>query len=288
MFLIIGFIVVIGSVIGGYMGGGGHLEVLWQPFEYVIIMGAAIGAYLIANPAAVLGATGKGIGHAIKGSRYNKEAYLELLSMMYQIFKLAKSKGMLALEQHIETPEESELFAQFPTFNNDHHMVVFLCDYLRMISLGTENTHEMEALMDEEIETHHHEVSQVPTAIQTMADGIPALGIVAAVLGVIHTMGSITEPPEVLGKLIGGALVGTFLGVFIAYGFVGPIAGALKATYDAESKYYQCMKAGLLAYLAGHAPAIAIEFARKALLPNVRPTFFEVEDTVSELPPLPG
>ncbi len=288
MFLIIGIVVVIGSVIGGYMGGGGHLAVLWQPFEYLIIMGAAIGAYLLANPASVLGATAKGLGHAMKGSRYNKESYLELLSMMYQIFKLAKSKGMLALEQHIETPEESELFAQFPTFNSDHHMVIFLCDYLRMISLGTENPHEMESLMDEEIETHHHEVSQVPTAIQTMADGIPALGIVAAVLGVIHTMGSITEPPEVLGKLIGGALVGTFLGVFIAYGFVGPLAGALKATYDAESKYYQCMKAGLLAYLGGHAPAIAIEFARKALLPNVRPTFFEVEDTVSELPPLPS
>ncbi len=288
MFLIIGFVVVIGSVIGGYMGAGGHIDVLWQPFEYLIIMGAAIGAYLIANPKSVLGATAKGIGHAIKGSRYNKESYLELLSMMYQIFKLAKSKGMLALEQHIENPDESELFAQFPTFHGDHHMVIFLCDYLRMISLGTDNTHEMEALMDEEIDTHHHEISQVPTAIQTMADGIPALGIVAAVLGVIHTMGSITEPPEVLGQLIGAALVGTFLGVFIAYGFVGPLAGALKACYDAESKYYGCMKAGLLAYLAGHAPAIAIEFARKTLLPEVRPTFFEVEDTVSELPPLPS
>ena len=288
MFLIIGIVVVIVSVIGGFMGGGGHLAVLWQPFEYLIIMGAAIGAYLIANPKSVLGATAKGLGHAMKGSRYDKESYLELLSMMYQLFKLAKSKGMLSLEQHIETPEESELFAQFPTFHGDHHMVLFLCDYLRMISLGTENPYEMEALMDQEIDTHHHEISQVPTAIQTMADGIPALGIVAAVLGVIHTMGSITEPPEVLGKLIGGALVGTFLGVFLAYGFVGPIAGALKATYDAESKYYQCMKAGLLAYLAGHAPAIAIEFARKALLSEVRPTFFEVEDTVSELPPLPS
>ena len=288
MFLIIGFVVVIASVLGGFMGGGGHLTVLWQPFEYVIIIGAAVGAYLIANPKTVLGSTAKGIIDAMKGSRYSKDNYIELLSMMYQVFKMAKSKGMLSLEQHIENPEESELFAQFPNFHGDHHTVIFLCDYLRMISLGTENIHEMEALMDEEIDTHHQEISRVPTAIQTMADGIPALGIVAAVLGVIHTMGSITEPPEILGKLIGGALVGTFLGVFLAYGFVGPVASALKATYDSESKYFSCIKAGLLAYLAGHAPAIAIEFARKALMSEVRPTFYELEDAVDELPPLPG
>jgi chemotaxis protein MotA len=190
---------------------------------------------------------------------------------------------MLTLEAHIENPEDSDLFAGFPTFSSDHHVVSFLCDYLRMISLGTENPHEIEALMDEEIETHHHEKMQVAGAVQSMADALPALGIVAAVLGVIKTMGSITEPPEILGKLIGGALVGTFLGVFCAYGFVGPIATMLKATYEAESKYYQCMKAGILAYLAGHAPAICVEFARKALLSDVRPSFYEVEDAVSTL-----
>jgi chemotaxis protein MotA len=208
--------------------------------------------------------------------------------MMYMVFKLAKSKGMLALETHVENPDESTLFSQFPGFHGDHHVVTFLCDYLRMISLGTENPHEIEALIDEEIETHHHELDQVASAVQTMADGMPALGIVAAVLGVIKTMGAITEPPEVLGKLIGGALVGTFLGVFLSYGFVGPLATTLKATYDAETKYYQCMKAGLLAYLAGHAPAVAIEFARKALLSDVRPTFYEVEEAVSALPAVPG
>ena len=222
MFLIIGAVVVLASVFGGYIGQGGHMEVLWQPFELLIIMGAAVGAYIIANPKSVLGATAKGIGHAMKGARYDKDSYIELLLMMYQVFRLAKSKGMLALEQHIENPDESEMFAQFPNFHGDHHMVTFLCDYLRMISLGTENPYEMEALIDEELETHHHEMSQVPTAFQTMADGIPALGIVAAVLGVIHTMGSITEPPEVLGKLIDGALVGTFLGVFLAYGVCRP------------------------------------------------------------------
>jgi chemotaxis protein MotA len=159
-----------------------------------------------------------------------------------------------------------------------------MCDYLRLISLGSENPHELETLMDEEIETHHKEHHAIAAAIQGMADGMPALGIVAAVLGVIKTMGAITEPPEVLGKLIGGALVGTFLGVFLAYGFIGPIATQLNATYDAETKYYQCMKAGLLAYLQGYAPAICVEYARKALLSDVRPTFYEVEEAVSQVP----
>ncbi len=284
MLLLIGSVVVIASVFGGYMAGGGHLYVLWQPFEVVIIVGSAIGAFIIGNPKAVIGRTIKGIGHAVRGPKYSKDDYLEVLSLLYQIFKTAKSKGMLALETHIENPEDSDLFNDFPTFSADHHVVSFTCDYLRMISLGTENPHEIEALMDEELETHHHELTQAAGAVQSMADALPALGIVAAVLGVIHTMGSITEPPEVLGHLIGGALVGTFLGIFIAYGFVGPIATTLKATYEAEGKYYQCIKAGMLAYLGGHAPAICVEFARKALLSDVRPTFYEVEDAVSSLP----
>ena len=287
MLLLIGSVVVFACVFGGYYMMGGHIYVLWQPFEAVIIVGAAIGAFIIGNPKAVIGRTIKGIGHAVRGPKYSKDDYLEVLSLLYQIFKTAQSKGMLTLESQIENPEDSDLFNDFPTFSNDHHVVSFTCDYLRMISLGTENPHEIEALMDEELETHHHELSQAVSAVQSMADALPALGIVAAVLGVIHTMGSITEPPEVLGKLIGGALVGTFLGVFVAYGFVGPIATTLKATYEAEGKYYQCIKAGMLAYLAGHAPAICIEFARKALLSDVRPTFYEVEDAVSSLP-VPG
>jgi len=284
MFLIIGAVIVFACVLGGYAAMGGKLYVLWQPFEAVIIVGAAIGAFIIGNPKSVLARSGKALGHAMKGPKYSKDDYLELLSLMYQVFKLAKSKGMLALEVHIENPEDSDLFAEFPTFNGDHHVVSFMCDYLRMISLGTENPHEIEALMDEELETHHHEQLQVAGAVQNMADAMPALGIVAAVLGVIKTMGSITEPPEILGKLIGGALVGTFLGVFVAYGFVGPMATMLKATYDAEAKYLQCMKAGILAYLAGHAPAICVEFARKALMSDVRPSFYEVEEAVNALP----
>ncbi len=284
MFLIIGIVVVFACVLGGYMAMGGKIAVLWQPFEVVIIVGAAIGAFIVGNPKSVLAKTGKAFGKAAKGPAYKKDDYIELLSVQYQVFKLARSKGMLALESHVENPHESDLFSQFPGFHGNHHALEFMCDYLRMMSLGTESPHEMEALMDEEIETHHHENSRIAGAIQTMADGMPALGIVAAVLGVIKTMGSITEPPEVLGKLIGGALVGTFLGVFVAYGMIGPIAQVLGAVHDAETKYYTCMKAGMLAYLNGYAPAVCVEFARKALESDVRPTFYEVEEAVSALP----
>jgi chemotaxis protein MotA len=286
MFFIIGSVIVLVSVTGGYIANGGHLAVLWQPFELVIILGAAIGGFVTANRKPVLAATGSAIGALLKAEKYDKAAYLELLSLLYAVFKLSKTKGALALEQHVEKPEESTLFAQYPKFNGDHHAVVFLCDYLRLLTLGTDNHHEMETLMDEEIETHHEEQAAVVGAIQTIADGLPALGIVAAVLGVIHTMGSITEPPEVLGHLIGGALVGTFCGVLFAYGFVGPIAGAVKARADADVRYFMCMKSGILAYMQGYAPAVAVEFARKALNSDVRPTFYEVE-TACEAGPTP-
>jgi chemotaxis protein MotA len=285
MLFIIGSTTVLVCVLGGYAAMGGHLAVLWQPFEAVIIVGAAIGAFIISNPKTVLGRTGKAMATVLKGSRYNKESYLELLSLQYQVFKIAKTRGLLALEQHVEKPEESALFQQFPKFYSDHHAVVFLCDYLRLMSLGSDNPNELESLMEEELETHHEEQAQISGAIQTMADGMPALGIVAAVLGVIKTMGSITEPPEVLGKLIGGALVGTFLGVWISYGFLAPIASSLKAVHDADAKYFQCLKAGLLAHLHGYAPAVSVEYARKALLSDVRPTFYEVEEATSALPP---
>lgn len=286
MLVIIGAVVVIVSVIGGYTAMGGHLAVLIQPFEAVIIIGSAIGAFVIGNPPFVLKRTAKAILRLMKGSPYKKESYIELLSLLYLIFKLAKTKGMLALESHVENPAESSLFQQFPKFASDHHALVFLCDYLRMLTLGTDNPHQIEALIDEELETHHQEQLQVSNAMQSMADGMPALGIVAAVLGVIKTMGSITEPPEVLGHLIGGALVGTFLGVFLSYGFLAPLAVACKAVDDAEAKYLQCIKAGILAHMQGNPPAVSVEFARKALLENVRPTFYEVEEAVQSLPPV--
>lgn len=286
MKLIIGVILVVVCTLGGYMALGGKVSVLWQPFEVVIIVGTAIGAFVIANPGSVLRKVGAGIGKAMKGSRYKREDYLELLCLLYSVFKLAKSKGMLALETHIENPEESALFQQFPNFMQNEHAVTFLCDYMRMLTLGTENPHELETLMDEELETHHHEVLRIARAMQTMADGMPALGIVAAVLGVIKTMGAITEPPEILGQLIGGALVGTFLGVWLSYGFVGPTANAIQNAYEDEHRYFAAIKAGLLAHLQGYAPAVSVEFARKALSSTIRPSFLEVEEATGELQPV--
>ena len=280
MFFIIGVVVVFGSVIGGYMGAGGHLDVLWQPFEGVIIFGAGIGAYIISNPKTVLGGTAKVIGPLMRGSKYSKNNFLELLGVLYALSKLAKAKGDLALEVHVEKPEESPIFQQFPTFVKDHHAVEFLCDYLRLLTLGTSNSHELEAVMDEELEIHHSEQHAISGALQTLADSFPALGIVAAVLGVIHTMGSITEPPEVLGHLIGGALVGTFLGILISYGLAAPIAKSVEQTFDAESRYLQCAKLGIIAHMQGYAPQVSVEFARKALNSSVRPTSTEVEEMI--------
>jgi chemotaxis protein MotA len=284
MFFIIGSVVVIISVVGGYVANGGHLGVLWQPFEFIIIVGAAGGGFIIANRKPVLSGAGKAVGALLKGEKYDKQAYLELLSLLYAVFKMAKTKGALALEQHVEKPDESTFFAQYPKFNADHHAVIFLCDYLRLLTLGTDNHHEMETLMDEDLETHRAEHHAISGSISAVADAMPALGIVAAVLGVIHTMGSITEPPAVLGHLIGGALVGTFMGVLLSYGFIAPLAAAVKARGDAEERYFLCMKAGILAYMQGYAPSVAVEFARKALNTDVRPTFYEVEAAVENMP----
>ena len=217
------------------------------------------------------------------GPSYNKAAYVELLGVQFSLFKLVQAKGVLALETHIENPRESALFAQFPKFAANHHAVEFMCDYLRMVTLGSNNVHEMEALMDEELETHHQERQRLVAAIQALADGTPALGIVAAVLGVIKTMGAISEPPEVLGHLIGGALVGTFLGVFVAYGFFGPMAQALRNIYEAEAKYLLSMKVGLLAHMSGQSPVMAIEFARKGLMSEDRPSFEEIDQATANL-----
>jgi chemotaxis protein MotA len=284
MLVIVGAIVVLASVAAGYGLNGGHFSVLFQYTEFIIILGAAIGSFIMGNTKTNIKATMKGMKRAVKGPTYKKADYIELLSVQYQLFRLAKTKGMLALEQHVEKPDESTLFAQFPKFQKDHHAVEFICDYLRMMTLGTENPNEVETLMDAELETHHAELHGASHAIQTMADGMPALGIVAAVLGVIHTMGSITEPPEILGELIGAALVGTFFGVLCSYGFVAPMANAIALVDAADGKYYQCIKAGLLAHMQGYPPAVSVEFARKVLLSTERPNFYEVEQAVSALP----
>ncbi|MCE9508218.1 MAG: flagellar motor stator protein MotA [Alphaproteobacteria bacterium] len=283
MFKIIGIIGVLLSTFGGYYANGGHLGVLWQPFEFIIIFGSACMAYLIANSKHVVKSTFGDVKSIFKADKYGKQEYIELLSMLFMVFKMARTKGWLVLEPHIENPHESDIFSKFPKFHANHHAVTFFCDYLRLISLGAEKPHEVEALMDEEIDTQREERNHTSHAVQTMADGLPALGIVAAVLGVIHTMGSITEPPAILGHLIGGALVGTFLGVFLSYGFISPIASAIKDRNDAEIKYYVCIKVCLLAFLQGAAPQVAIEFGRKVLIHDVQPTFLEVEEATQNV-----
>ncbi len=255
-----------------------------MPGEFVIIFGCAISAFLVANTGDTIKGTMSYFSALAKPAAYSKADYMDLLGMLFSVFKLAKTKGWLAMEAHIENPHESELFKNFPAFHGNHHAVTFLCDYLRIISLGNENPHEIEALMDEEIETLAHHEGQPGHAVQTMADGIPALGIVAAVLGIIKTMASISEPPEVLGKMIGGALVGTFLGVWLSYAFVAPIAGAMTTKAETKVIYYKCIKMGVLAFLQGAAPQVAVEFARKFLPHDIQPAFLELEEHLNALP----
>ena len=279
-----GSLLVIISVLGGYYAMGGALSTLWQPWEILVIVGAAIGAFIVANPKHVLFQTLTGLRSMLSPPRYIREDYVELLSMLFVVFRMVRTKGWLPLENDIEHPVSSDLFQRFPGFYYNDHAVTFFCDYLRIVSLGSTNPYEISTLMDEEIETIHQERLHVAYALQTMADSMPALGIVAAVLGVIRAMSSITEPPAVLGHLIGGALVGTFTGIWLSYGFIGPLAAAMQSRIDAEMKYYLCMKAGLLAFLQGSAPQMAIEFARKVLLSENRPSFLEVEDATLAIP----
>jgi len=284
MNLFIGIAVVLGAVLGGYILNGGHIEVLWQPFEFLIILGAAIGAFIIGNPSSILKGVLKNLPKLYKGSKYKKPAFVELLVMLNTVFKLAKAKGAMALETHIEKPSESPLFKQYPKFLHDHHSVEFFCDFFRMLIMGADSPHELEALMDARIELHHHHDLEIAMAMQNVADGMPALGIVAAVLGVIHTMGSITEPPEVLGRLIGGALVGTFFGVWMSYGFVAPIAQQLKAVAEEEVRYLICLKSGIIAYMQGYAPIMAVESARMVLAEQNQPSFTDIERAIEAAP----
>lgn len=284
MFVIVGMVLVVACVIGSFKAAGGHLDVLNQPLEFVIIFGSGISAFLVANPIGVVKKSFGRLGQCFKGPKYKKDDYLELLMVQYQVFKTMKQKGALALEQHVENPHDSTLFKEFPRFYNDHHALEFFCDYLRLMTLGTDNPHEVEALMDQELEVHHHEDHTVGHALTSMAESFPALGIVAAVLGVIHTMGSISEPPEILGGLIAGALVGTFTGILLCYGWFAPLASTAKQIMEEEATYLGCLKAGILAHLQGYAPQVSVEFARKALAPHNRPTFLEVEEASGELP----
>ncbi len=284
MKFIIGFITVAGCVIGGYVLHHGNLAVLWQPTEVLIIVGAAVGSYIIGTPGSVIKDSMKSLGSKLfKGAPYKKSHYIELLTMMYATFKLMRSKGMLEMESHVEHPANSSLFGGYPGFMKNHHAVHFLCDYLRIMTMGIEDYYALEELMERELKVHQKHGQHIEHVLVTMADGMPALGIVAAVLGVIITMGSITEPPEILGGLIGAALVGTFLGVLLSYGFIGPMGRYVGEQYAAEVKYLECMKVALLAHIKGSAPAVSVEFARTSLDEHIKPSFTELEDACSSV-----
>jgi chemotaxis protein MotA len=252
------------------------------PFELITIGGATVGAFLANNQMKVVKATMKGLGACFKGSKYTKARYMELMALMYDILQKARKEGLMAIEKDVEEPHESEIFKKYPAVGTDHHVVEFITDYLRMMVSGNLNAHEIESLMDSEIDTHHHEEHAAVAALQRVAGGLPAFGIVAAVLGVVNTMGSVGQPPAVLGGMIGSALVGTFLGILLAYAFAEPLAGVLEQKVEENGKELQCIKTTLLASMQGYNPSTAIEFGRKVLYSTERPTFSELEAYVKK------
>jgi chemotaxis protein MotA len=282
MFVIIGFLVSMACIFGVFIFHGGNIGVVLKalPFELTTILGAAMGAFMMNNQMKVVKASVKGMGSCFKGSKYTKARYMELLALQFDILQKARKEGLMAIEQDVENPEQSALFKKYPNVGSDHHVVEFITDYLRMMVSGNLNAHEIESLMDSEIETHHQEAHAPVAAIARLAGGLPAFGIVAAVLGVVNTMGSVGQPPAVLGAMIGSALVGTFLGILLAYGVVEPIGGLLDQKVEESGKEFECIKTTLLASMQGYAPSTAIEFGRKVLFSDVRPNFTELEDHV--------
>ena len=282
MFVILGYIVVVASVLGGFALAGGNIVVLFQPLEVLMIGGAALGAFLVGNNGKAIKATLKALPTLFKGSRYNRALYLELMLLLFALLAKIRSDGMMAIEGDIEQPEQSELFSKYPLVLADHHLLEFITDYLRLMMSGNMDPFQLENLMDNEIETHHVE-GEVPVhCIAKLGDGLPAFGIVAAVMGVVHTMESIGLPPAELGILIAHALVGTFLGILLAYGFVAPLSGLLEQKLHESSKTFQCVKVTLLASLNGYPPTIAVEFGRKVLFSTERPSFAEMEEHIKQ------
>ena len=282
MFLILGYVLSLICVFGVFILHGGKISVVLEalPFEMATIGGAAVGAFIVNNQPKVIKSTMASIAGAIKPSKYTKARYMELMSLLYDILQKARKEGLMAIEADVEEPHESEVFKKYPNVGSDHHVVEFMTDYLRMMVSGNLNSHEIEALMDSEIDTHHEEAHAPVAALNRMAGGLPAFGIVAAVLGVVNTMGSVGQPPAILGGMVGSALVGTFLGILLAYAFVEPLAGLVEQKAADAAKELQCIKSTLLASMQGYNPATAIEFGRKVLFSTDRPTFLELEDHV--------
>jgi chemotaxis protein MotA len=277
MLLVVGFVVVMGAVLGGFMMAGGALAVLNQPSEFVVIGGAAIGSLLVSTPAKVLKATMSQVIGAMKGAGASRKDYIDLLSMLYQIFKLVQQSGVMALESHFEDPAKSPVMSKYPKFLSNHEAVDFLADSAKVIIVGGISAHDLEALMDEDLKVHHDQALKPSAALTKIGDALPGLGIVAAVLGIVITMGHIDGPAAEIGHHVGSALVGTFLGILLSYGFCQPLASNLESRVDTDAFYCLCIKSGLLALYKGNPPAIAIEFARRVLPHDVRPTFNETE-----------
>jgi chemotaxis protein MotA len=261
---------------------GGHVAALFQPVELLMIAGSAIGAFLVGNSGKTIKATLKDLPNVFKGSRYNKVLYMELMALLYEILAKVRKEGLMSIEADVEEPKESPLFTKYPLISAEHHAVEFITDYLRLMVGGNLDAMEIENLMDSEIETHHQEGGVPASAIQKVGDGLPAFGIVAAVMGVVHTMESVGLPPAELGRLIAAALVGTFLGILLSYGFVTPLASKLEQRLGESSKLLETIKVTLLASLNGYSPALAVEFGRKVLYSTERPTFLELEHHVKQ------
>jgi len=277
MFLLIGYVVILLASVGTFSVHG-SLGALWVPMEYLAIVGLMIGGFVAGNGSKAVKATLKALPGALKGSAFSKALYMDLLALLFELLGKVRKEGLMSIEGDVENPEASPIFSKYPSIMHDHHVVEFITDYLRMMIGGNLNAFEIENLMDIEIETHHQE-AHLPAHIMTkVADGLPAFGIVVAVMGVVNVMGSVGEPPAVLGKMIGGALVGTFLGILVSYGFVAPIASQLEQKIEEGGKIYQCIKAVLLASMNGYAPQVAVEFGRKVLFSTERPSFRELEE----------
>ncbi|HCI13402.1 MAG: flagellar motor stator protein MotA [Gallionellales bacterium GWA2_60_142] len=282
MLVIIGYLVVAGSVFGGFALAGGHMGALFQPVELLMIGGAAVGAFLVGNTMESIKATISALPKVFQGAKYNKGVYMELLALLYELLNKVRKEGLMSIENDVENPHESQIFSKYPGIASDHHVVEFMTDYLRVMVSGNLNAMEIENLMDVEIETHHHEALAPSHIVAKLGDAMPAFGIVAAVMGVVHTMESVGLPPAELGILIAHALVGTFLGILLAYGFVGPLGTTLEQKADESTRIFNVIKVTLLANLNGYAPAMAVEFGRKVLVSRDRPGFLELEEHVKQ------
>jgi len=282
MLVIIGAAIVLGGVIGGYLMEKGNLAILFQPAELVIIYGAALGAFLIASPMKVVRLVTAGVLKMLSHQAYSKDDYQELLMLMNGIFYKIRQQGLVAIESDVDDLENSALFNKYPKVMKNHHAISFIADTLRTVMSTTIESHELDALMENELDSHHEEMLQPSKSVNFVADSLPGLGIVACVMGVVITMGFIGQPPEVLGHHIGAALVGTFLGVLTCYGFVGPMGKNMEHMADDEKQYLNVVKVGLLAFIGGAAPKVAVEFGRRVIPGSSRPTFAEVEELMRQ------